>query len=42
MSTCPAGHETTATDYCDVCGIAMGAAPAAAGAASMAMPQTSQ
>lgn len=26
MSTCPAGHETTATDYCDVCGIAMGAA----------------
>ncbi|GAA4691241.1 FHA domain-containing protein [Nocardioides conyzicola] len=27
MSTCPAGHETTATDYCDVCGIAMGAAP---------------
>ena len=25
MSTCPAGHETTATDYCDVCGIAMGA-----------------
>ena len=23
MSTCPAGHETTATDYCDVCGIAM-------------------
>jgi hypothetical protein len=26
VSTCPAGHETTATDYCDVCGIAMGAA----------------
>ncbi len=25
MSTCPAGHETTATDYCDVCGIAMDA-----------------
>ncbi|MDQ4051305.1 MAG: FHA domain-containing protein [Actinomycetota bacterium] len=24
--TCPAGHETTATDYCDVCGIAMDAA----------------
>ncbi len=21
--TCPAGHESTATDYCDVCGIAM-------------------
>jgi hypothetical protein len=30
VSTCPAGHETTATDYCDVCGIAMGAAPAVA------------
>lgn len=32
---CPAGHESTATDYCDVCGVAMpaastGAAPAAA------------
>ena len=25
---CPEGHESTATDYCDVCGIAMGA-PAA-------------
>ena len=23
MKTCPAGHETEATDYCDVCGIAM-------------------
>jgi hypothetical protein len=23
--TCPAGHETTATDYCDVCGLAMDA-----------------
>ena len=29
MSRCPAGHETTATDYCDVCGIAMDAAPVA-------------
>ena len=26
---CPAGHETTATDYCDTCGIAMDAAPPA-------------
>jgi hypothetical protein len=26
VSTCPAGHETTATDYCDTCGIAMDAA----------------
>ncbi len=41
MSTCPAGHETTATDYCDVCGIAMGAAPspeAAPAAVSDASP----
>ncbi|KQW53631.1 phosphopeptide-binding protein [Nocardioides sp. Root1257] len=30
MSTCPAGHETTATDYCDTCGIAMDATPAPA------------
>jgi len=32
MTTCPAGHETAATDYCDVCGIAMstgGATPSA-------------
>jgi len=32
VNTCPAGHETEATDYCDVCGIAMSAedeAPAA-------------
>ena len=32
MSTCPAGHDTTATDYCDVCGIAMGAAASPADA----------
>lgn len=25
--TCPVGHESTATDYCDTCGVAMGAAP---------------
>ena len=25
MNSCPAGHETEATDYCDVCGIAMSA-----------------
>ena len=27
MATCPAGHATTATDYCDVCGIPVTAAP---------------
>lgn len=26
--TCPAGHESQATDYCDTCGVAMTAAPA--------------
>ncbi|HTW16488.1 MAG TPA: FHA domain-containing protein [Nocardioides sp.] len=31
---CPAGHESGATDYCDVCGLAMGAAPADAPAAA--------
>ena len=32
--TCPEGHESTATDYCDVCGAVMGAAaPEAANAA---------
>jgi hypothetical protein len=25
VTTCPAGHETEATDYCDVCGVAMSA-----------------
>lgn len=28
MNVCPAGHDTAATDYCDVCGIAMGDQPA--------------
>ena len=35
---CPAGHDSTATDYCDVCGVAMpdaGAAPAPAAAPAM-------
>lgn len=27
MNVCPAGHDTAATDYCDVCGIAMGDQP---------------
>ncbi len=26
---CPAGHESSSTDYCDTCGVAMDAAPAA-------------
>jgi len=28
---CPAGHDSTELDYCDVCGVAMGNAPAVGG-----------
>lgn len=36
---CPAGHQSAATDYCDVCGLAMGtAAGTAAGTAPAAAP----
>lgn len=34
MSHCPAGHDTTATDYCDVCGLAVVAGPAPSGGGS--------
>lgn len=34
MNVCPAGHDTAATDYCDVCGIAMGDQPAASAASA--------
>jgi len=27
--TCPEGHQSTATDYCDICGAPIGAAPTA-------------
>src|SRR5215469_3733621 len=37
MATCPDGHESTATDYCDVCGILM-AAPAQGAQASPPEP----
>lgn len=42
MSTCPAGHETTATDYCDVCGIALdgAASPTPAAPATVPAPAT--
>jgi len=29
MSTCPAGHQSSTDDYCDVCGVAMAAGTAA-------------
>lgn len=42
MPTCPDGHDTPSTDFCDVCGIRVGApasAPSQAGAASGACPR---
>ncbi|MDF5751884.1 FHA domain-containing protein [Spongiactinospora sp. TRM90649] len=30
MATCPTGHESEATDYCDICGTVMGGPPVAA------------
>ena len=27
MTTCPSGHESASDDYCDVCGILIGAPP---------------
>ena len=34
MSVCPNGHDSSAEDYCDTCGILMGTASGAGGAAS--------
>jgi len=36
MATCPAGHESTATDYCDTCGMRMDGASASASSESAA------
>ncbi len=38
MTICPAGHETAATDYCDLCGVALEATPASAPAGSPEPP----
>ena len=27
MATCPSGHESASDDFCDVCGVLIGAAP---------------
>ena len=35
---CPAGHDSSATDYCDVCGVAMPSAGTSAGTESSAGP----
>lgn len=36
MATCPEGHESEASDYCDTCGSPIGAAPGPTGAAAAA------
>lgn len=33
MARCPAGHESEASDYCDTCGLVIGAEPAGVGSA---------
>jgi len=38
VNVCPAGHDTAATDYCDVCGIAMGDLTDATGTLPVAEP----
>ncbi|WP_322938218.1 FHA domain-containing protein [Nocardioides bizhenqiangii] len=43
MPTCPSGHDSTADDYCDVCGLPItdaGSAPPPAGDAPAAPPET--
>jgi len=41
MTTCPSGHESASDDFCDVCGILIGAAPLAeTGALSGVTPGT--
>ncbi|MBR7827113.1 FHA domain-containing protein [Actinospica sp. MGRD01-02] len=36
MARCPAGHESEASDYCDTCGLVIGAQPAGTGASAAA------
>jgi hypothetical protein len=36
MPRCPEGHDSTSTDFCDVCGLALSGAPAASSAAAPA------
>jgi hypothetical protein len=41
MATCPAGHETNQTDFCDVCGLpVVGGAPTTTAVPAAAQPQT--
>ncbi|MCG5220121.1 FHA domain-containing protein [Streptosporangium sp. KLBMP 9127] len=38
MATCPSGHESDSTDYCDICGTMMSGSPASAPAAAPVTP----
>jgi FHA domain len=38
MATCPDGHESTATDFCDICGMRIDGAATPAGASAPAAP----
>jgi FHA domain-containing protein len=38
MPTCPAGHDSASSDFCDVCGMRIGASAQAPGAPSAAVP----
>jgi len=42
MPTCPAGHTSASSDFCDVCGMRMGASASAAAEAPAAPPQEPQ
>ena len=39
MPTCPAGHDSASTDFCDVCGVRIGASPSPAGTPAASSPQ---
>ncbi|HWB36376.1 MAG TPA: hypothetical protein VHA75_10150, partial [Rugosimonospora sp.] len=41
MVTCPRGHSSTATDYCDECGAPIGGGTPGADSAAAATPPTS-
>ena len=36
MAICPDGHDSLSDDYCDICGMRIGAAPSATAAGSAA------
>jgi hypothetical protein len=40
MPTCPAGHDSTSADFCDVCGLVIGGAAPASGSAAPSIVTT--